>query len=250
VPRLLDYVRRGEVDLSTLLLLRNFIDEENAEELIRATRCRSKRQIQRILESRPPRAGAPPRRKMASSSRSDSLLGRLDEIAHELYLLEVAIKNETRILIERARSLLAETSPNSTLADLVHRAFEALVDALESAVAEARAKRSPQSAPGKAGYVPRDIRQAVFLRDGFQCAYVSSCGERCRAIRYLEVDHIVPRAHGGRDDMENLRCVCRAHNQYLAEQLFGRQFIRSRIRTRQHRQTTRRRVGEARLRRA
>lgn len=245
VPVLLEYVRRGDVDLSTLVLLRNFIDTENAADLIRATRCRSKRQIQRLLELRQPLTGAKSGPRTVRSSRQDALLERLDEIGDELHLLEVAIRNKTRVLIERARNLLADTLPDATLADLVHRAFETLVDSLEDALAKARAKRGPRP-PVKAGYVPRAVRQAVFLRDGFQCTYVSARGERCRATRYLEVDHIVARALGGTDDVENLRCACRAHNQHFAEQRFGKQFVQNRIRTRQHRPTTGARAAAAR----
>ncbi|MEZ4755098.1 MAG: HNH endonuclease signature motif containing protein [Bdellovibrionota bacterium] len=34
----------------------------------------------------------------------------------------------------------------------------------------------------------------------------------------LELDHIVPFAEGGQHTVDNLRVLCRAHNQYLAEQ--------------------------------
>ncbi|RYZ99843.1 MAG: HNH endonuclease [Proteobacteria bacterium] len=37
----------------------------------------------------------------------------------------------------------------------------------------------------------------------------------------VEVDHIIPRAFGGSNDPENLRCLCRAHNAHRAEKTFG-----------------------------
>jgi 5-methylcytosine-specific restriction endonuclease McrA len=234
VPVLLQYVRRGEIDLSTLLLLRNVIDETNAEELIRATRCRSKRQIERYLESRQsPSAGDNKGARQAKGATS-ALTERLDAISEELHLLEIAIRNETRILIERARHLVNTAAPNATLADLVHQAFEHLVETLENAVAEARLKRARHRPPVKTGYISRAVRYAVFLRDGFQCTFVSADSERrCTATRHLEIDHIIPRARGGTDELDNLRCVCRAHNRYFAEQILGKQFMLSRIRTRQ-----------------
>ncbi|MGE0527914.1 MAG: HNH endonuclease, partial [Bdellovibrionales bacterium] len=36
-------------------------------------------------------------------------------------------------------------------------------------------------------------------------------GRRCESSHQLEADHIVPRALGGRDDISNLRCLCRSH---------------------------------------
>jgi hypothetical protein len=235
VPALLPYVRRGDVDLSTLLLLRNVIDENNAEDLVCATRCRSKRQIERYLESRNATSGGDKKAARHPPKAAASALGeRLEAISEQLHVLEVAIRNETRILIERARHLVSTTMPNPTLAELVHRAFQDLVETLEKAVSEARSKRAAvQRPPAKAGYVSRAVRYAVFVRDGFQCTFVSASSERCPATRHLEIDHIIPRAHGGTDELTNLRCVCRAHNRYFAEEILGKQFMLSRIRTRQ-----------------
>lgn len=230
VPVLLEHIRSGEIDLSTLLLLRNHIDEENAAELIRATRCRSKRQIQRYLESREPRAGHSLRVKGEQRESASSVLERLEAIDDQLSVLEAAIRNETRILIERARHLLSKAMPNTTLGELVHRAFLTLVETLEDAIAGARAKRETKRAVAKTGSLPRAIRHAVLVRDGFQCTFVSSKGVRCRATHYLEIDHIVPRAQGGTDDLENLRCACSAHNKHFAKEVFGKEFIDSRIR--------------------
>lgn len=226
VPVLLEFVRSGEIDLSTLVLLRNHIDEENAEELIRATRCRSKRQIQRYLDDRRGHARARARK----ADDAASIVERLEAVSKELHELEVTIREETRVLIERSRELLS--ADISSLGDLVHRAFETLVETLESALAEARSKRGAKRGPVKAGYVPRAIRRAVFVRDGFRCTFVSASAVRCRATQHLELDHIIPRARGGTDDVENLRCVCSAHNKHYAKLAFGKEFVQSRIRTR------------------
>lgn len=48
------------------------------------------------------------------------------------------------------------------------------------------------------------IRFEVFKRDGFTCTY---CG-RHPPLVILEVDHIIPRAAGGDDEMENLTTSC------------------------------------------
>lgn len=231
VPILLQYVRNGEIDLSTLVLLRNHIDEENAEELIRATRCRSKRQIQRYLESREPLGSRGRRAKAGQRESASSVLERLEAINDELHVLEVALRNETRIVIERARDLLRKAMPSATLGDLIHRAFVTLVETLEMAIAGARSKGERKRGPAKAGVIPRVVRHAVLVRDGFQCTFVSAKGARCRATLYLEIDHIIPRAQGGTDDLDNLRCACSAHNKHYANEVFGKEFIQSRIRS-------------------
>lgn len=48
-------------------------------------------------------------------------------------------------------------------------------------------------------------RQNIFKRDGFECQY---CGTR----RELTIDHVVPRAKGGRDSWVNLVTACKRCN--------------------------------------
>lgn len=52
------------------------------------------------------------------------------------------------------------------------------------------------------------IRYEVFKRDGFKCQY---CGRSVPEVT-LEVDHIVPVAEGGENDMMNLITSCRDCN--------------------------------------
>lgn len=48
------------------------------------------------------------------------------------------------------------------------------------------------------------LRYMVLRRDGFACQY---CGAKAPDVR-LHVDHIVPLARGGTDDIRNLRTAC------------------------------------------
>jgi hypothetical protein len=58
-------------------------------------------------------------------------------------------------------------------------------------------------------------RFEVFKRDRFTCAY---CGKRPPEVT-LEVDHMVPRAAGGSDEMENLITSCWECNHGKADRL-------------------------------
>ena len=46
------------------------------------------------------------------------------------------------------------------------------------------------------------LRRAVLNRDGYRCA-------KCGLASRLEVDHVVPLAHGGTSDLVNLQALCR-----------------------------------------
>jgi len=58
-------------------------------------------------------------------------------------------------------------------------------------------------------------RFEVFKRDRFTCHY---CGQTPPAV-LLEVDHVVPRAAGGSDDMENLITACQDCNRGKSSKL-------------------------------
>jgi hypothetical protein len=53
--------------------------------------------------------------------------------------------------------------------------------------------------------IPREIRRAVFERDGGQCA---QCGSRFD----LQYDHVIPVALGGATSVENLQLMCGQRN--------------------------------------
>ena len=91
-------------------------------------------------------------------------------------------------------------------------------------------------------HLPAAVVQAVFLRDGKQCSYVSLDGRRCGARRCLELDHIEPLAVGGEDTIENLRLRCRAHNQRYARQYFGSSRVEAAIKRCRKRREARRGV--------
>ncbi|MBI3016501.1 MAG: HNH endonuclease [Deltaproteobacteria bacterium] len=70
-------------------------------------------------------------------------------------------------------------------------------------------------------YVPQVLQREVFKRDEGRCSYVSPEGKSCGEKNFLELDHIHPFALGGETAEENLRLLCRAHNQWRAEKTFG-----------------------------
>ena len=67
-------------------------------------------------------------------------------------------------------------------------------------------KRGPERYP-RSG-VTTSVRFAVFDRDGFRCTY---CGATPQTAR-LVVDHVLPVAAGGTDEMDNLTTACQPCN--------------------------------------
>ena len=132
---------------------------------------------------------------------------------------------ETGELYEQYRALVSHEIPSGEM-DLVFK------DALKIAVAE-RSKRkfAATTRPGHAResanprHIPAAVKRAVSERDERRCTFVSEAGKRCGERQFLEYDHIEPVAHGGTSTVENIRLLCRAHNQFEAERAFGTEFM-------------------------
>ena len=62
-------------------------------------------------------------------------------------------------------------------------------------------------------HIPAAVRRAVWRRDGGACCYHDPLtGVTCGSTHLVQIDHIVPVAQGGSDDIANLRLRCAVHN--------------------------------------
>jgi hypothetical protein len=120
--------------------------------------------------------------------------------------------------------------PSGDLEAVLDSALDALLVQLEkrkAARVESPRTASPRTAPVPARptscHIPAHVRRAAWERDGAQCSFVSAAGRRCCETGFLEYDHIVPFAQGGAATVDNIRLLCRAHNQArVAPEVAGR----------------------------
>lgn len=122
--------------------------------------------------------------------------------------------------LDRARELLAHRYPAGELGPLLKAALKALLEKVD--LERQRAERRALKARKASRRIPKWVRKAVRRRDGGRCAFFASDGRRCAERSWLEYDHKMPFALGGRsDDPDNVRLLCRAHNQQTARAIFG-----------------------------
>ncbi|HVO32118.1 MAG TPA: HNH endonuclease signature motif containing protein [bacterium] len=72
--------------------------------------------------------------------------------------------------------------------------------------------------------VPAEVERAVWERDEGRCVWETASG-RCGSTWQVEKDHIVPEALGGESTVENMRLLCRDHNEQHARDVFGDAWI-------------------------
>src|SRR5512146_130433 len=130
-PIALGMIERGEIHLTTLLLLREHLDEGNHEELLRQAAGKTKMQVQELIAARSPRPDAPsaivplPAPSAASTHATPSLPSlRLEPLAPERYKVQFTASAELRDKIERATDLMRHANPSGDIAVMVERAVE------------------------------------------------------------------------------------------------------------------------------
>jgi len=157
---------------------------------------------------------------------------RLTTIAPNRVELVAVIGEAARAQLEASRELLAHAVPSGDLAEVLERAIALQHAQLRkrrcAATDRARADAGAADASGDADprRVPAAVRREVWKRDQGRCAFVGADGHRCAERSRLELDHVVPVARGGRSTADNLRLLCRAHNQHAAEGSLGRERVR------------------------
>jgi len=114
--------------------------------------------------------------------------------------------------------------PSGDLSELLDRAADALLEKIaKKRFGKTCAPRKARSSWGKRT-LPNEVRREAVARDGLRCSFVADDGRRCEETGFLEFDHVVPVALGGQAS-DGVRILCRAHNQFEAERILGREAV-------------------------
>ncbi len=143
----------------------------------------------------------------------------------ERFLLKLTIDRATHDKLREFQALMRHAVPSGDVAEVLERALDlAIAQAKRAKCADRKPRRSKAVAP-KGRAIPAHVRREVWERDQGRCTFLGDRGRRCDAREFVEFDHIVPVARGGRATVDGVRLRCRAHNQLEAERVFGMEFM-------------------------
>jgi 5-methylcytosine-specific restriction endonuclease McrA len=149
------------------------------------------------------------------------------------YKIQFTAGQRFRDKLQHARDLMRHQTPDGDLATILERALDLLIaERMKqhfATVHRPRARVQAKPAAPACRHIPHAVRREVLSRDGQQCSYRSPHGKRCQQRGGLEFHHEQPFGRGGVATTDNIRILCRAHNQLLAERDYGRAFIQQRI---------------------
>ncbi len=255
----LERLREGSVNLTTVGLLAEHLTSENHRQLLDTARHKSRRQVEELVAQLRPQPAVPGSvRKLPTSSpvqaaptalpdsaASPQPAGDARDVASQdvpptatappparpaivaplaplRYKVQFTASAETYEKIRLAQNLLRHQIPDGDPAKIFDRALTVLLQELtkQKFAATDRPRGRRDSAPGSR-HIPAEVKRAVWMRDGGRCAFVGSHGRRCTEQGFLEFHHVSPHAEGGEPTAENIQLRCRAHNAYEAELNFG-----------------------------
>jgi len=243
-PSILRLLARGELHIVGISLLEPVLTPENHQRLLQRAARRSTREIDRMVAELSP-ACAPPRdmiRALPAPTPPPSVgssgplelpkLPKLiagpaptptapqgEEPARRV-VFNFTADEEVRARFEEARDLLRHRFPQGRMEEVIGEALRRLVE--QECPAKRGRTRKPTASGPRSRRIAKWVRDEVWHRDGGRCAYIGADGARCGATGWLEFDHILPWALGGRsDDPANIRLLCRVHNMAEAKRLLG-----------------------------
>ena len=200
-PLVLDMLASGELTMTTVNLLGDYLTDDNHVDVLQAARFKSKREVQEQIGALRPQP---------------DVWSKLTPLGDDRYKLQVMLSGQSYDTLRRLQDLLRHTIPNGDPAEIVARALSLLLTNVERRrLAAVRRPKQPAKRAAHSRYVPAAVKREVYARDGGQCAFVGPSG-RCPARGFLEWHHVEPFSEGGATTVDNLQLRCRAHNNYEA----------------------------------
>ena len=208
-PEVLSWLADGEITTSALVALAPHRDDA---ELVVRSRGKSRRQIQMMCAAKYP------------DKNWNRIQFRVRPVADGLSKIEMTVPDAFLEQIEEALDLDSHLDPNRERFAVLSRALQAYITMRKrKRQKETDRPMKPRNEPSKT--VPAGVVRAAYEASGGRCTYVSREGRRCTAQAFLELDHIIPKAHGGPNNQ--IRIYCHNHNQHAADKQIGKKRMRA-----------------------
>lgn len=261
LPEIESKIISGEIQATTVAKVNQFlyreskaigtiIPVEEKREIFKQLEGLSHRQVERELAIRSPQSAIPDKsrqiteqtfiRQFTSSLELEQKIARTKELlAHvlsqpasdcELFTKVVDITLDKIDPIRREQK--TSNKMKSTDAPLRNATPATRTNEVRAGKPHSSNKSFDSKSQSPSRNIPADTRRFVLMRDGYACTHINEeTKQKCGSRWALELDHIRPFAQGGDHSPENLRVLCRTHNQLRALETYGRPKMARNIRS-------------------
>jgi hypothetical protein len=130
-----------------------------------------------------------------------SVASRETPLSPGRYKVQFTANQRLHDKLKQAQELLRHQLPSGDIAVVFERALDLLIaqrkKQLYGQTDKPRAQPADKPRNEDSRHIPHAVRREVLARDGEQCSFVSSDGQRCQARGRLEFHHQTPYARGG-----------------------------------------------------
>lgn len=133
--------------------------------------------------------------------------------------LEITFTEEQMTTLQQAKDLFSHSLPEASWAEVITSLAQKQIGKVKG-----KNKVTPRATRGfcvkqKRKYMTLATRRTLLERANNCCEYIDPIsGRKCENHYQLQVDHRMPVACGGVNELENLRVLCRTHNLLAARQ--------------------------------
>ena len=218
VPEISEKLDSGEVNLSTLAKAQSAIqacEKKTGEKLSSEIKASLVKKIEWKTQLEAERAI------LTVLPEAKSVQEKLSPVDADTSKLSTFLPNEVIEELKRVKDLLSHRFPNASFSEIVSHLTKYYLKR------EDPLKKEPASTAAtvplrKTKNIRAEVRRTVLQKAGGACEWRDPVTKRrCGSRHQVEVDHVRPRALGGGDEIENLRCLCRNHNMMMAERNLG-----------------------------
>ena len=222
IPEAKEKLEMGSVNLSTLSQLHGFLKREAKEktytkdmklELLGKIEGKSQDQCEREFIKISP---------LEVTFKEKERL-----ITEDLTQMTFVATNELKAKLEELKNLISHKNSNPSMAELIEMSVDMALEKLNPITKPSKDSSSAAvlhcatKPPKSSRYIPSPTRQYVWKRDQGECQYTDKeTNKKCESKYALQIDHIHPFSLGGSNKEENLRLLCRAHNNWRTKELY------------------------------
>ncbi|MGE3974416.1 MAG: HNH endonuclease [Bdellovibrionales bacterium] len=220
LPQVKKSLAEGSLNLVTVTKAQTFLNQEKkyqnktydkAEklELFKNLENKSGRECEKILVEKSPTL--PP-------------IEKIRMLVDDKTQVTVVLEKKVTEKLEELKKLYSHIHPHPSFAELIDlMATDALKKRNTLKKAAAFSQRNVSSVGEetlrkRTRHIPSKIKREVWVRDQAKCTY-DHAGKKCDSKFQVEIDHIQPYSLGGLHSPENLRLLCRNHNQLRIREL-------------------------------
>jgi hypothetical protein len=230
IPEAKRKLEEGSVNLSTLTQLHGFLRREE-----KAKNYSHEMKID-LLEKISDKSQNQCEREFIKISPSDVALREKERaLTEDLTQLTIVASKELMAKLELLRNLMAHKNSNPSIAELVELSVDMALKELNPAARSVSRPSNFVSAEGAvkhkftsaakvemkfSRYIPASTKHHIWNRDHGCCQYTDKeTNKKCQSKFALQIDHIHPFSLGGSHQSQNLRLLCRAHNNWRTKEL-------------------------------